>query len=133
MAFRVEISPRAFNDLDEIAEYIKQRSSFEQAEKWFNGIIAAIRSLEHLPHRCLVAEESEELGQEVRVLLYGKRDRRYKVYYSVQESPLHRYRPRISREALGTEKSGPRPTAEIDGRPHHVNLDPVWPNNNPVI
>jgi len=60
MAFRVEISPRAFNDLDEIAEYIKQRSSFEQAEKWFNGIVAAIRTLEHSPHRCHVGEESEE-------------------------------------------------------------------------
>jgi plasmid stabilization system protein ParE len=84
MAFRVEISPRAFNDLDEIAEYIKQRSSFEQAEKWFNGIIAAIRTLEHSPHRCHIAEESEEFGQEVRVLLYGKRNRRHKVYYSVQ-------------------------------------------------
>ena len=86
MAFRVEISPRAFNDLDEIAEYIKQRGSFEQAQKWFNGIIAAIRSLEDLPHRCPVAEESEELGQEVRLLLYGKRNRRYKVYYSVQQT-----------------------------------------------
>jgi plasmid stabilization system protein ParE len=85
MAFRVEISPRAFNDLDEIADYIKQRSSFEQAERWFNGIIAAIRTLEHSPHRCHVAEESEELGEEVRVLLHGKRNRRYKVYYSVQQ------------------------------------------------
>ena len=86
MACRVEISPRAFNDLDEIAEYIKQRSSFEQAEKWFNGIIAAIRTLEHSPHRCPVANESEELGQEVRLLLYGKRNRRYKVYYSAQRT-----------------------------------------------
>ena len=86
MAFRVEISPRAFNDLDEIAEYIKQRGSFEQAQKWFNGIIAAIRTLEDLRHSCPVADESEELGQEVRLLLYGKRNRRYKVYYSVQET-----------------------------------------------
>lgn len=42
MAFHVEISPRAFNDLDEIARYIKRQSSFEQAEAWFNGIFAAI-------------------------------------------------------------------------------------------
>jgi plasmid stabilization system protein ParE len=86
MAFPVEISPRAFNDLDQIAEYIRQRSSFEQAEKWFDGIIAAIRTLEHLPYRCPIAGESEELRQEVRLLLYGKRNRRYKVYYSVQQT-----------------------------------------------
>jgi plasmid stabilization system protein ParE len=86
MAFRVEISPRAFDDLDEIARYIKQRASFEQAEEWFNGIIAAIRTLEDLPHRCRVADESRELGQELRLLLYGSRKRQYKVYYSVQQT-----------------------------------------------
>ncbi len=45
MAFRVEISPGAFHDLDEIAGYIKQQGSFEQAEVWFNEIMAAIRRL----------------------------------------------------------------------------------------
>jgi len=84
MAFRVEISPRAFSDLDEFARYIKRQSSFEQAEEWFNGIIAAIRTLEDMPGRCPVADESEELGQEVRLLLYGKRNRKYKVYYSIR-------------------------------------------------
>ncbi len=85
MAFRVEISPRAFNDLDEIARYIKRHSSFEQAEGWFNGIIAAIRTLEGMPSRCPVADVSKELGQEVRLLLYGKRNRQYKVYYSIRQ------------------------------------------------
>jgi plasmid stabilization system protein ParE len=131
MAFRVEISPRAFNDLDEIADYIKQRGSFEQAENWFNGIIAAIRTLEDLPHRCPVAEESEELGQEVRLLLYGKRNRRYRVYYAVQQTDhaLDRHYPRISCEALGTEKPERRTTAEVDGRPRHVNSTHIGQND----
>ena len=51
MAFRVEISPQAFTDLHGIAEYIEQQGSFDRAEEWFNGIIAAIRSLEDLPSR----------------------------------------------------------------------------------
>lgn len=84
MAFRVEIAPRAFNDLDEIATYIEQQGSFEQAEEWFNGIIAAIRTLEDMPERCRIADESDELGQEVRVFLYGRRNRKYRVYYSIQ-------------------------------------------------
>ena len=85
MAFRVEISPRAFNDIDEIVRFIQQQSSFEQAEEWFNGIIATIQTLEDMPSRCPVADESEELGQEVRLLLYGKRNRKYKVYYSIRQ------------------------------------------------
>jgi plasmid stabilization system protein ParE len=87
MAFRVEISPRAFNDLDDIAQYIKQRGSFEQAEKWFNGIIiAAIRTREDFPHRCQVAEESEELGQEAAPAVRKAQPPQYKVYYSVQQT-----------------------------------------------
>ena len=85
MAFRVELSPRAFDDLDEIARYIQQQSSFEQAEEWFNGIMAAIHTLEDMPSRSPVADESEELGQEVRLLLFGKRNRKYKVYYSIRQ------------------------------------------------
>ena len=85
MAFRVEISPRAVNDLDEIARYIKEQSSFGQAEEWFNGIIAAIGTLEDMPRRCPIADVSKELGQEVRLLLCGKRNRKYKVYYSIRQ------------------------------------------------
>lgn len=85
MAFRVEIAPRAFQDLDEIAEYIKQRGGLEQAQEWFNGITAALRTLEHMPGRSPTADVSKELGQELRLLLYGKRNRTYKVYYSIQQ------------------------------------------------
>lgn len=76
MAFRVEIAPRAFDDLDEIADYIRRNGSFKQAEHWFNAIIDAIRTLEHMPSRCPVADESEDVGQQVRVLRHGKRNRR---------------------------------------------------------
>jgi plasmid stabilization system protein ParE len=90
MAFRVEVAPRAFNDLDEIAGYIKRRGSFRRAEEWFNGISATIQTLEDMPGRSPVAYESEDLGVEVRVLLYGHRYRKYKVYYSIQDERLSR-------------------------------------------
>ena len=85
MAFRVEIAPRAFSDLDGIAAYINERGSNESARGWFNGIIEAIRDLSDMPSRCPVAEESEALGQQVHLLLHGKRNRTYKVYYSIHE------------------------------------------------
>lgn len=56
---------------DEIAEYIKCNGSFRQAEEWFNGIVEAIRTLGDMPGRCPVADESEDLGQEVRVCCMG--------------------------------------------------------------
>ena len=85
MAFRVEIAPQAFADLDAIADYIKQRGSFESTQRWFNGIVGAIAALKDTPGRCPIAGESKELGQEVRMLLYGRRNRTYKVYYSLHD------------------------------------------------
>lgn len=88
MAFRVEITPQAFDDLDRIASYIRENSSFVAAEKWFNGIIDDIASLKEMPGRCPVAPESEDVGEEIRILLHGRRNRAYKIYYAIlYESP----------------------------------------------
>ena len=83
MAFRVELAPRALADLDQAADYIKEHGSLEQAEKWFNSMFDAIASLQKMPTRCPVAEESEGLSQEVRLLLHGRRGRCYRVYYYI--------------------------------------------------
>jgi plasmid stabilization system protein ParE len=85
MAFRVEISPQAFEDLDCISTYIRHRGSFESAERWFNGIMAAMKTLCDAPRRCPLAEESRHLQAEVRLLLYGKRNRRYKIYFAIHK------------------------------------------------
>jgi plasmid stabilization system protein ParE len=88
MAFRVEIEPQAFDDLDAIAEYIKKKRSFTVAERWFNGVIDDIASLKEMPARCPIALESEELGDEVRLLLQGRKNRTYKIYFAIRyETP----------------------------------------------
>jgi plasmid stabilization system protein ParE len=61
MAFRVEISPKALGNFDEIAAHIQQHGSFESAQSWFNGIVISIRSLEEMPSRCPLADESDDL------------------------------------------------------------------------
>src|SRR5579864_4160018 len=110
MAFPVEIAPRAYNDLDEIADYIKRNGGFRQAEEWFNGIIEAIRALGGMPGRCPVADESEDLGQEVRLLLHGRRNRKYKVYFSIERRGRSAGRVRIfhvrhwARKSLATDE-----------------------------
>jgi plasmid stabilization system protein ParE len=85
MAFRVEISPEAFDDLEAISTYIEERATFRIAERWFNEIFSAIRTLAEMPHRCPIAEESAELDAEVRLLLHGRRNRRYKIYFAIHD------------------------------------------------
>jgi plasmid stabilization system protein ParE len=83
MAFRVDIIPSALADLDSIYLEIKRDSPLN-ADHWFRGAVDAIYSLETIPARCPVVDESTELGQEVRLLLYGRRNRGYKIYFEVR-------------------------------------------------
>ena len=83
MAFHVEIEPQVLDDLESIAAFIQKNSSFAVAEKWFNRAMADIYSLKKLPGRCPVALESEELRQQIRILLNGREKRAYRIYYSI--------------------------------------------------
>jgi len=83
MAFRVELSPSAIDELDEIAEYIESRSSFEVADRWFSAIMDEIATLAGMPTRCKLAPEWNRSSHEVRLLLVGKRNRKYKVYFEL--------------------------------------------------
>ena len=85
MVFRVEIVPSALRNLDAIFLSLKRKDP-NYAERWLVGIINAILSLEKLPTRCSKAVESHEIGQEVRILLYGKRHQIYKIFFSIHSS-----------------------------------------------
>jgi hypothetical protein len=55
MAFRVEVAPQAFEDLDAISTFIKEQGNFVVGERWFRGIMRTIRGLHEMPSRCPVA------------------------------------------------------------------------------
>ena len=38
-----------------------------------------------MPRRCPTSEEATALGAEVHVLFFGKRNRRYKIYFSIHD------------------------------------------------
>ena len=86
MGLRVSLAPQALRELDEIAHYIRTRGSRESAERWFNQIVAEIRTLSESPMRCAIAPESRDAGVDVRLLLHGRRHRQYKIYYVIDET-----------------------------------------------
>ena len=61
MAFRVDISPQALADLNAFYLRIRQDAP-ENADRWLIGITDAIYSLEDMPSRCMIAEESKDLA-----------------------------------------------------------------------
>ena len=82
MAYRVDISPSALADAE--AAYLRIKAfSPAAAGQWYEGLLKAIFSLENFPERCPIAPESDDIGKELRQLLYGKRGRVYKIFFAV--------------------------------------------------
>jgi plasmid stabilization system protein ParE len=75
MAFELLITDEAFADLDTITGFIKRQASIDIARNWFGAIIGAIETLKEMPGRCPLAPEAEELGDDVRLLLHGRKNR----------------------------------------------------------
>ena len=88
MNYKVIIQPPALADLDEAYQWIAQRSP-ENAARWFNGFVDAIQTLERFPARCGVAPESEQIGQEIRQLLYGRRGGVYRALFVIRGREVH--------------------------------------------
>lgn len=83
MAFRVEPTTRAKQDLDAILEWLLAHEAGESGLRWFRKLREAIASLSELPQRCPLAPENAEFPFEVRQLLYGRKPHRYRVLFTI--------------------------------------------------
>lgn len=79
MAYHVEVTARALRDLAMIYRRIEAGAS-AQAARWFDGLEAAIFSLEEHPTRAPVTPENSTL----RHLLYGQKPYVYRIIYKIE-------------------------------------------------
>ncbi len=80
MAYRVEVTARAVRDLRRIYGAIEAANS-QVAHRWFNGLEAAIVSLNDSPARSPQTPESPNL----RHLIYGSKSYAYRIIYRIDE------------------------------------------------
>lgn len=83
MNFKVEFTYQAETDADIAYDWIFKKSP-TNAYNWFEGLLQAIDNLHYLPERCPIAPESEEVGQEIRQLLYGK----FRILFSIESQTV---------------------------------------------
>jgi plasmid stabilization system protein ParE len=81
MQYRVNITARAEQDLDNLYRYIQAEQS-GQAAIWFNALHEALQSLGSLPHRAAAVRE----GSNLRHLLHGNKPNIYRVIYSIDDT-----------------------------------------------
>jgi plasmid stabilization system protein ParE len=68
---RVIITGPAKRDIKNAHDWWKQNRSAEQANRWYQGVHAEIKTLRQSAERCALAAESDLLAQGIRQLLFG--------------------------------------------------------------
>jgi plasmid stabilization system protein ParE len=81
MAYHVDLSVRAMNDLRCIYEWIEVEQSIK-APRWYWGLVDAINSLENFPHRCPATKENSRLKH----LLHDHRKHVYRIIFRISEA-----------------------------------------------
>ena len=85
MAFEVVITDAALAEAEEYVVFIRTgRSEPLAAEKWWDGLLEAVFSLENMPERCAVIPEREYFTQPVRHLVFFS----HRIIFSVTENTV---------------------------------------------
>jgi plasmid stabilization system protein ParE len=90
MTYHVVVQPRAKRDIQLAAHWILgQSGSPATAVRWARKLRATIATLKSTPQRCPIDPDSEVYGEEVRVLLYGKRRGVHRVLFTIRGDTAH--------------------------------------------
>jgi plasmid stabilization system protein ParE len=87
MRYPVEITDPAWFELQEAYDWLAQRAP-DAADRWKAGLLTAIQRLETSPQRCALAPEAVYFGREVRQLLYGKRNNKYRILFEIRDKSV---------------------------------------------
>ena len=88
MKYKLVIQPPALADLDSAYQWIARRSP-TSAARWFNRFVEALKTLERFPDRCGLAPEGEQIGQEIRQLVHGRRTGAYRALFLIKGCEVH--------------------------------------------
>ena len=84
MSYTVVITDTAWAEIEEAYEWLAARSG-TAAQKWKLGLLDLITRLERFPFASSVAPETDYFGREIRELLYGRRQHKYRILYEVKQ------------------------------------------------
>lgn len=87
MKYRFEFAPGAIAKARDVHDWICQTSP-EAAEKWLDGLFERIETLQNFPLRCPRTRTSEEHEENVRLLLYGKRQFAFRILFTVHDEVI---------------------------------------------
>jgi plasmid stabilization system protein ParE len=103
MKYQVAVTDTAWDEIQEAYDWLAHRAP-GAADRWKAGLLEAIQGRESLPAACSLAPETAYFGREVRQLLYGKRNHKYRVLFEIRSQAVIVLRVRHgARRNLGEE------------------------------
>lgn len=97
MKYEILIMPSAKADIFEIRTWLMEQDH-DLAERWLWDCSHAITSLQSLPERCKVSEESIAFDIQVRERLFGNKRNVYRILFSIAKSKVAILRVRSTRQ-----------------------------------
>ena len=89
MKYQVRLTEKAEQDVASALEWFREQAAMAAGAKWLAQLQAKIDTLETRPARCGLAAESQDLGLEIRELLFGKRRGRYRLLFQIRGRMVH--------------------------------------------
>jgi plasmid stabilization system protein ParE len=83
MEFRVDLTPRAQQDLDRIYDWAVSSAPLA-GQRWFERFENNILSLSNFPKRCLAEPKLSSQRRTVRMLVFGTTRNKYRVYFTIR-------------------------------------------------
>jgi plasmid stabilization system protein ParE len=79
----VIILPAAERDIGEAYAWLAERDE-EAAVRWYNRLMGVIFSLDMFPERCPLAPESRKFKNEIRQILHGQKQYKYRILFDIK-------------------------------------------------
>ncbi len=84
MTYTIELADTAKADLREATRWIRDEASPTAADRWLAGLLKAANTLQKQPLRCPLAAESDKFPEDIRLLLHGKRKKKYRILFTIR-------------------------------------------------
>lgn len=89
MRYRVLLTDKAEADVDAVLRWFHEQRATVAGQRWLSRLMTKLDTLETRPERFTVAAESEDIGIEIRELLFGKRQGIYRILFRIDKRNVY--------------------------------------------
>ena len=94
MKYQVRLMAAAEQDIESALQWLCDQRATAAANRWFDRLMACIDTLESHPERCRRADESDDVGLDLRELLFGKRRGVWRILFVIDRQTVNILRVR---------------------------------------